>query len=84
MLFVGNLPYAADPEALQELLMPFGEVITLELVIDRITGRSRGFAFVALASAEQEIQAMESLDKTQWGGRSLRVEPYVAKKNNGA
>lgn len=84
MLFVGNLPYSADSDALQELLMPFGEVIKLELVFDRISGRSRGFAFVALATAEQEMQAMESLNQTQWGGRTLRVEPYVAKNKHGA
>jgi RNA recognition motif-containing protein len=84
MLFLGNLPYGADHEALKELLLPFGEVVELELVLDRITGRSRGFAFVALASAEQETQAMESLHQTQWGGRSLRVEPYIAKNSDGA
>ncbi len=72
-LYVGNLPYRFSDEDLQSLFSPFGEVVTAIVVMDRQTGRSRGFGFVEFAKREQAEAAMKSLNGNQHGGRTLVV-----------
>ena len=55
-LYVGNLSYSVDNAGLEELFTPFGQVTSAEVVMDRETGRSKGFGFVELAS-DDEAQA---------------------------
>lgn len=72
-IYVGNLPYTADEEALTELFGEYGDVSTVKLIEDRQTGRSRGFGFVEMeddSAAEAAIEATHGLD---FGGRALVV-----------
>lgn len=69
-LYVGNLPFSTTEDDLRELFSQYGEVVSVRVITDRETGRSRGFGFVEMEDASQATQA---LDGTDFGGRSLRV-----------
>jgi RNA recognition motif-containing protein len=71
-IYVGNFPYEITEDQLREMFGQHGTVHSLDLIKDRDTGRSRGFAFVEMD--EQEAQAaMAALDGMELGGRTLRV-----------
>lgn len=71
-IYVGNLPFSATPDEVRQLFEPHGSVEDVDLIHDRETGRPRGFGFVEMEeSAAQE--AIQALDGTEMGGRSLRV-----------
>jgi len=71
-MYVGNLPYSSSEEEVRELFEQFGEVKSVSLIQDRETGRSRGFGFVEMTE-ENADKAMTSLNGTEFGGRTLRV-----------
>ena len=71
-LYVGNLPWTATEDDLQNLFAPIGPTNSISLITDRETGRSRGFGFVELGDAEAEA-AISKLDGKDFGGRPLRV-----------
>ncbi len=71
-LYVGNLPWSASEEEIQAAFVEFGEVQSVKLVTDRETGRTRGFAFVEMED-QAALAAIEALDGTSFGGRTLRV-----------
>ena len=72
-LYVGNIPFSATEEALRELFAPYGGVAGVDVIVDRETGRPRGFAFVEMADAAAAGAAIEALDGSDFGGRNLRV-----------
>jgi len=72
-LYVGNLPWSVDSEGLAEHFQQVGNVDMVEVIYDRETGRSRGFAFVTFATQAEANKAIQELDGTDLGGRSLRV-----------
>lgn len=71
-LYVGNLPYSTDQNALHDLFAPFGEVRSANVISDRETGRSRGFGFVEM-NEEDAKNAITALDGQDFNGRKLRV-----------
>jgi len=82
-LYIGNLPYNISDSELLELFKEFGEVVDANLVKDRYTGKSRGFAFVEMDSRSSGQQAMESLNKTVYKSRLLVCnEAKPQKKGN--
>ena len=72
-LFVGNLPFSATENDLQDHFAAAGTVIAVNIMQDRATGRSRGFAFVEMTTDEEAQGAITALNGTQVGGRSLTV-----------
>ena len=72
-LFVGNLPFDASEDALRDLFNPFGEVQQVRIMTDRDTGKSRGFAFVEMAQADDAEKAVAALSGKDFGGRALTV-----------
>jgi RNA recognition motif-containing protein len=72
-LFVGNLPFTTSSPELEEMFTPFGTVSRAQVITDRDTGRSRGFGFVEMDSAEDAQKAIDSLDGSDFGGRQLKV-----------
>jgi RNA recognition motif-containing protein len=72
-LFVGNLSFQTTEEDLQQAFQSYGEIAEIRLVLDRDTGRSRGFAFVAMADDEAARKATEGLNGAMLDGRPLRV-----------
>lgn len=72
-LYVGNLSYRTEQEALHALFAPYGEVLSAQIVTDRDTGRSRGFGFVEFADKEAADKAARELNGTEFEGRNLKV-----------
>lgn len=72
-LYVGNLAYSLKSQDLQEVFAQVGEVVHVKVVTDQETGRSKGFAFVEMASDDLGAQAIEQLNGKEVGGRALRV-----------
>lgn len=72
-IYVGNLPFSATSESLNELFSKFGTVDSAKIVMDRDTGRSKGFGFVEMSSGDEAAAAIEKLNGSDLGGRSLVV-----------
>jgi cold-inducible RNA-binding protein len=72
-LYVGNLSYDATENTLKDLFAPHGTVTEIRLMLDRDTGKSRGFAFVTMSSKEEADAAIKALNGQDSGGRSLTV-----------
>jgi len=72
-LFVGSLSWSATDEDLKELFSPFGEVTSANVVMDRETGRSRGFGFVEFKTDEEAQAAVDALDGTVHMDRQIVV-----------
>ena len=70
-IYVGNLPFSATEEEVRELFAAFGTVTSVNLISDRETGRPRGFGFVEMEDGGDE--AIEALDKSSMGGRTLTI-----------
>ena len=72
-LFVRNLPYTATSNDVLDLLSPAGSVSACEVVVDKMTNRSRGFAFVEMPDRGEAERAIEMLHNKDFMGRSLTV-----------
>lgn len=72
-LYVGNLSYQTEQEALHSLFSQYGEVLSAQVIMDRDTGRSRGFGFVELATDEAAQSATQALNGMEFEGRNLKV-----------
>ena len=69
-IYVGNLPWSISSSDLQEMFGQYGEVTTAEVVMDRVTGRSRGFGFVEMTADDAGTAAIEALNGKDFGGRA--------------
>jgi RNA recognition motif-containing protein len=72
-LYVGNLSYSLKAPELEEIFKAVGEVVNVKVVMDQETGRSKGFAFVEMATDDQGTQAIDTLNGKDVGGRALKV-----------
>ena len=82
-LYVGNLPFSASEDDVREAFEAFGTVVSVNLVMDRETGRPRGFGFVEYASPEEAQAAIQNLDGQDFGGRTLRVNEAKPREPRG-
>lgn len=72
-IYVGNLPYSVTDDELRAAFAEFGEVSTAKIIMDRYSGRSKGFGFVEMDNDDEAQKAIESLDNSEMQGRNLRV-----------
>jgi RNA recognition motif-containing protein len=72
-LYVGNLPYESGESEIRGLFEPFGSIDSVHVVIDKMTGRARGFAFVEMSTDAEAQAATSALNGQQVGGRALSV-----------
>jgi cold-inducible RNA-binding protein len=72
-LFVGNLSYQTGENDLQDYFAQAGAVTSVNLMMDKVTGKSRGFAFIEFASADEANRAVEQLHNKEFQGRQLTV-----------
>jgi cold-inducible RNA-binding protein len=72
-LYVGNLGYAVTDSELMQLFQPHGTVESVQIIMDRDTGRSKGFAFVEMSSDEEAQAAIAALNGQEVAGRALTV-----------
>lgn len=85
-LFVGNLPYSASEQQLQELFSQYGEIASATIVTDRMSGRSKGFAFVEYTDEAAAQAAVEGVNGYEMDGRALVVNiarPPQPRENRG-
>ena len=81
-LYVGNLSYETTEAKLSELFGAIGEVTSVSLITDRMSGRSRGFAFVEMADQTAAQEAINQLNGREVDGRSLKVNEARPKRDN--
>lgn len=72
-IYVGNLPYALSESELREAFAAYGEVASVKILMDRETGRSRGFGFVEMPNQGEGEEAVTQLNGKELSGRALRV-----------
>jgi RNA recognition motif-containing protein len=83
-LYVGNLPFSTTSGDMEEMFGKIGGGVTdVHLVTDRMTGRSRGFGFVTMASEQDAAAAIEQMDGTMVDGRALRVNEAQERPQRG-
>jgi RNA recognition motif-containing protein len=72
-IYVGNLSYGMSEDELRDAFSAFGEVSSVKILMDRETGRSRGFGFVEMPNKNEAEQAIAQLNGKDLGGRALRI-----------
>ncbi|HVK61992.1 MAG TPA: RNA-binding protein [Bdellovibrionales bacterium] len=85
-LYVGNLPYSATDQILAETFSAFGTVESAKIIMDRDSGRSKGFGFVEMSSDSEANAAIEKLNGQDWEGRAMNVteaKPQAPRDNRG-
>lgn len=82
-LFVGGLSFTTSSEGLRELFAGVGAVDSAAVVMDRDTGRSRGFGFVEMSSTEEANKAVAKLNGTMLDGRAIKVEVAKPPRSGG-
>jgi RNA recognition motif-containing protein len=74
-IYVGNLPFDATEDEVRELFTAFGQVASVALIKDKMTGRPRGFGFVEMANMGEAQKAIQALNGKEFKNRSLAVNP---------
>lgn len=82
-IYVGNLPFSASEQDLRELFEAHGSIDSVNVIMDRETGRARGFAFVEMSDAAAAANAIRALDGSDMGGRALRVNEAEDRRGGG-
>lgn len=82
-LYVGNLSYDVDETQLQQLFSGHGTVSSAQIIMDRDTGRSKGFGFVEMGSSEEAAAAISAMNGQEIGGRALTVNEAKPKESRG-
>ena len=80
-LYVGNLPHAFGDADLEGLFTPHGAVASAQVIVDRDTGRSKGFGFVEMSSTDEAQAAIDALNGNEAGGRVLTVNEARPREN---
>lgn len=84
-LYVGNLPYSASDESLNQAFSECGSVQSAKVIMDRDSGRSKGFAFVEMSTESEAAAAITRFNGSQMDGREMRVseaKPQAPRENN--
>jgi RNA recognition motif-containing protein len=81
-LYVGNLSFTTTSPDLSELFGAIGEVVSVNLITDRMSGRSRGFAFVEMVEESTAQEAINQLNGKEVGGRPIKVAVAHPKREN--
>jgi RNA recognition motif-containing protein len=82
-IYVGNLPFSATEADLRGLFEEHGTVDSVNVIVDRDTGRSKGFAFVEMDDEGNAANAMQALDGKEFDGRDLRVSEARERRSGG-
>ena len=85
-LYVGNLSFSVDSHQLSEVFSEFGTVSSSNVIMDRDTGRSKGFGFVEMSAPNEAQAAIEKLNGRDLGGRAMNIseaKPQAPRTNGG-
>lgn len=72
-IYVGNLPYSTTDEDLKSMFSEFGDVSSVNIIKDRMTGNSKGFAFIEMGNDDEGQKAIEEINGKEMDGRALKV-----------
>ncbi|MGE5431937.1 MAG: RNA recognition motif domain-containing protein [Syntrophomonadaceae bacterium] len=72
-LFVGSLPWSVNDQKLEETFQEYGKVLSAKVIMDRATGRSRGFGFVEMENSSEANNAINALNNSEMNGRNIVV-----------
>jgi RNA recognition motif-containing protein len=81
-LFVGSLPYSVTDDQLGEMFAGVGQVVSAKVIMDRETGRSKGFGFVEMSSDDEAKAAIDQLNGSESGGRTIVVNEARPRENS--
>ena len=81
-IYVGNLPYSADDQKLQELFSQYGTVTSARVIVDKFSGDSKGFGFVEMPDKSEALAAINATNDQDFMGRNLRVNESQPKPRN--
>ncbi len=82
-LYVGNLPYSVSDSELQKMFEEYGTVDSAQVIMDRDSGRSKGFGFVEMSSDDAAQSAINGLNEQDMGGRALTVNEARPREDRG-
>ncbi len=80
-IYVGQLPYSVTEEELREMFLRYGEVSSLNLIMDRYSGQSKGFGFIEMPNNSEADQAIKGLNKSMLKGREIKVNQSEERRN---
>ena len=72
-IYVGNLSYTTTEDSLQSMFEKHGEVVSAKVIMDKYSGRSKGFGFVEMANKDEGEKAIQELNESEVEGRNIRV-----------
>lgn len=72
-IYIGNISYNMTPEEIKEVFLPFGNVLSVKIITDKQTGKSKGYAFVEMENDADAENAIKGLNETEVKGRSVKV-----------
>lgn len=82
-LYVGNLSYGVTSDALEQMFLEFGSVVSAQVIQDRDTGRSKGFGFVEMQAEDAAQRAISGMNDKQHDGRALTVNEAKPRESGG-
>jgi cold-inducible RNA-binding protein len=82
-LYVGSLPFALTDGELKQAFQPYGNVISAKIIVDKISGRSKGFGFVEFDSEEAAGKALTAMNNSEMSGRKIMVNEAHPQKDSG-
>ena len=82
-LFVGNLSYSVTEDSLRDYFAQAGVVVSVKIITDKYSGRSKGFAFIEMETEKDAQKAMEMYDGKDFEGRALAVKPARPPREDG-
>lgn len=81
-IYVGNLPYNVVEDDLREIFEEYGEVTSVKIISDKLTGRSKGFGFVEMDADQEAKKAIEELNNAELSGRNIKVNESRPRTND--
>lgn len=81
-IYVGNLQYGVTEDELKELFEEFGEVMSVKIITDKYSGRSKGYGFVEMSNNNEAKKAIENLNEKDLRGRNIRVNQAREREEN--
>lgn len=81
-IYIGNIPYSLKESDIEQLFAEFGEVISVKIITDKFTHRSKGYGFVEMENEADAGKAIENIDGKDVLGRNLKVSKANPRKND--
>ncbi len=83
-VYVGNIPYAIREPEIAEVFSKYGKIVSIKVITDKFSGRSKGYGFIEMETDEQEDKAIRECNKYEISGRSLVVMKAHSQKGHGS